>query len=582
MAGSWRRPSPRRDHIINVHIARTTPAPSQRIKDHAGASEDLKAAAGQSGLKLTRGDKLLPTMGAARHPAQNIFCGDNAKGEALQRAIQSGEEDKTVRRSKIARRRHERLHVRDMLDNLHGQNEIEPAARLRQSFRVLAAIIDFESRVLGVNLRDLDIAGDWIEPGHASPQSGHGFAQQAGAAPYVDGGQTFKRPNRRCVGDPLRNDAVAEPADSKRINLVQRSHGTVGVPPILAQALEVSDFVRIGARRSVRHPFCPSEASGAPKGLKCSGSLDRRNFDKNARPIRDRTSIGFGFGRAASCDTPSRSIASSCGARRSELKLRETDMKRETRHFVVEVRRGTKKQNAPFLPQIADPPEADPTMRRAEEILFSRAGDAPTEALPRTGRILESVASPPAAEPAPEPAVEQSQPQRRRGRPPGSKNRVRPESSGVAEPRPGRGRPRSGAAVRHVPLTPELVTAAIETIARVAQPAPAAGAQASAEPRPEDAGPKALRWTSEPSLFDPELESLQGAGGDDRRAADDDFEESALANETVFATGSAKAARSQTVAFEDLDRLALRRMLEPNEKWRSRLLFRALARRTRR
>ena len=147
-------------------------------------------------------------------------------------------------------------------------------------------------------------------------------------------------------------------------------------------------------------------------------------------------------------------------------------MKRPIKPFVVEVRKGQKRPGTPeFMPKPEKPSEDD-AMRRAEAMLFApQAAPATDDGLAgsRTGRILESI-----ADPAPEPAIlDDLEPtMRRRGRPPGSKNKQKPAPV-ASMPAKRRGRPPRNpeGSVRQVAVTPELTNAALEAIARV-QPAP--------------------------------------------------------------------------------------------------------------
>jgi hypothetical protein len=253
-------------------------------------------------------------------------------------------------------------------------------------------------------------------------------------------------------------------------------------------------------------------------------------------------------------------------------------MKRETRPFTVEVRRGSKKQSAPFLP----PPEAQTPateknpLQRAEEILFSREpGQGPDRpAPPRTGRILEPVEQaqrPEEAQPEPEPATEAP---RRRGRPPGSKNR---SATVEGVERPGRGRPRSTPEGRRLKLTPELINAAMDSMTKVAS-APSAGGSAAArgEAELEGLGVDTERPSRRPRQ---EADLAHEPGGQLPLLDEDDaFAADAPSTQT-------KSARRQRAADKllraGLGAADVRRLFKPGERWRGRMLLRALARRRR-
>jgi hypothetical protein len=153
-------------------------------------------------------------------------------------------------------------------------------------------------------------------------------------------------------------------------------------------------------------------------------------------------------------------------------------MKRPIKPFVVEVRKGQKtqkkKSQAVELPPIGlfdEQPRESDALRRAEAALFGvfAAKPDPSGSSSRSGRILESI---PDEEPQVEPPLIEG---KRRGRPPGSRNKPRDagsESVAAAEAAPAapkrRGRPPRvlEGSVRKVELTPELANAALESIAK--------------------------------------------------------------------------------------------------------------------
>ena len=145
-------------------------------------------------------------------------------------------------------------------------------------------------------------------------------------------------------------------------------------------------------------------------------------------------------------------------------------MRRETRPFVVEVRRGQQKkapQPAPLPNPFAEQPSDDDIMRRAEEALFGRPAGVPgagsSEPPSPARRILEALAPEP-VEVVPEPSFEAP----RRGRKPGSKNRPKEQVAQPQEAKRRRGRPPKNpeSQVRSVPVTPELASKALEVIAK--------------------------------------------------------------------------------------------------------------------
>ncbi len=154
-------------------------------------------------------------------------------------------------------------------------------------------------------------------------------------------------------------------------------------------------------------------------------------------------------------------------------------MKRPIKPFVVEVRKGakTQKKKTPvtdLLPVdlFEEKPRENGALRRAEAVLFKPAPRVEETGLSnRSGRILESIAV--GAEPVEEPIAEV----RRRGRPPGARNKPKEIETATSQPTEApkrRGRPPQvvEGSVRKVQLTPELASAALESIAKAAEARP--------------------------------------------------------------------------------------------------------------
>ena len=153
-------------------------------------------------------------------------------------------------------------------------------------------------------------------------------------------------------------------------------------------------------------------------------------------------------------------------------------MKRPIKPFVVEVRKGSKTQKktpvTDLLPAelLEEKPRENSALKRAEAVLFKPAPNVEeTGPSNRSGRILESI--PVGEEPAEEPFVES----RRRGRPPGARNKPKEIESASLQPTEApkrRGRPPKvvEGSVRKVQLTPELASAALESIAKAAEARP--------------------------------------------------------------------------------------------------------------
>ena len=142
-------------------------------------------------------------------------------------------------------------------------------------------------------------------------------------------------------------------------------------------------------------------------------------------------------------------------------------MKRPIKPFVVEVKKATKPKESGKLQ--LNPKEIKPLNHQlAQQRLFPIAAPAQPKPEKPTGRILQSLEVEP-----PAPLFEEAP--RRRGRPPGSRNKMRVEAGPPPAPKK-RGRPRKipESAVRQVPVTPDLASALLAQISDTLPPLPLA------------------------------------------------------------------------------------------------------------
>ena len=174
-------------------------------------------------------------------------------------------------------------------------------------------------------------------------------------------------------------------------------------------------------------------------------------------------------------------------------------MKRPIKPFVVEVRKGSKTQKktpvTDLLPVelLEEKPRDNGALKHAEAVLFKPAPTVEETGLSnRSGRILESI--PVGEEPVEEPFMET----RRRGRPPGARNKPKDIESASSQPSESpkrRGRPPKivEGSVRKVQLTPELASAALESIAKAAEARPLIPILPAKKGRPASSAAKPTR-----------------------------------------------------------------------------------------
>ena len=143
-----------------------------------------------------------------------------------------------------------------MLDNFHREHNIEDDALGREFLGGNAAVIDGKVCFRGMVLGGLDVVPRRIDRGHAGAKPGQGFRENAGAASYIEDRQALERDRRtpiarRSVEQKVLAQKLAQIGDTDRVELVQRSHGAIRIPPLRAEPVETGDLVRIDCRIAV-------------------------------------------------------------------------------------------------------------------------------------------------------------------------------------------------------------------------------------------------------------------------------------------------------------------------------------------
>ena len=185
-------------------------------------------------------------MRAARQPAQHIFGADDREREALERAVDGGGDHQPAGPHHLGAARDEQLHVGDVLDHFHRQHDVEAFAGIGQRLGGGGAIVDRDTRLLGMQLchRDIALGRIGADDGRAEPRQR--LRQNAAAAADIEDAQAFQAIELLGVAvEPLAG-GVADVGEPHRIELVQHRHLAARVPPLLGQRRKARDF---GVRR---------------------------------------------------------------------------------------------------------------------------------------------------------------------------------------------------------------------------------------------------------------------------------------------------------------------------------------------
>jgi hypothetical protein len=90
-------------------------------------------------------------------------------------------------------------------------------------------------RLVGVQLGGGDVGGGGIDADHLGTKSGERLAQQAGATTDIEDAQAGQAVQAFDVALELATGGVADIGQPQRIDLVQRRHLAVGIPPFVRQ-----------------------------------------------------------------------------------------------------------------------------------------------------------------------------------------------------------------------------------------------------------------------------------------------------------------------------------------------------------
>ena len=171
-------------------------------------------------------------MRASRKPPKHVFRTDDRHDETPGRPVDrrtdhqpSGVQECGARIDKGAR-------VRNMFNDLHGENDVKALAALDKRFRRRTQVPDVESRLFRMRFRRTDTCLGRINTRHIGAQAGHGLADQPPATADVN---EFQIPKRLRIA-PVTLELGANLAENViQPTWVQHVKGTelsVGRPPL--------------------------------------------------------------------------------------------------------------------------------------------------------------------------------------------------------------------------------------------------------------------------------------------------------------------------------------------------------------
>src|SRR5215831_313303 len=91
----------------------------------------------------------------------------------------------------------------------------------------------------------VDCFGARIDAGHGEAQARHWFCDKASAAPDVERGEPVEWPQRRGIAMEVGCQMLADKAEPRRIDAVEHSKTSLGIPPAFGLCSKAADFLGI-------------------------------------------------------------------------------------------------------------------------------------------------------------------------------------------------------------------------------------------------------------------------------------------------------------------------------------------------
>ena len=132
-----------------------------------------------------------------------------------------------------------------MLDDFHGEDDVEGRALSGESLRRGGAVIDIKTISGGMPARHLDRRGCRIDPGDGCAEAGERLGEQSAAAADVEKRETLEGPWLPPVAAELGRNLIPDPVETTRIERMQRRRLARWIPPGFGHRCEFPDFAGV-------------------------------------------------------------------------------------------------------------------------------------------------------------------------------------------------------------------------------------------------------------------------------------------------------------------------------------------------
>jgi hypothetical protein len=227
----------RRQHVVHRRVARQLQVAGPQVERDAAHVQQGQPAGGERRTGLGRRHEAAPLVGAARQQAQDILRRDDGIGEALDRAVDGGQDHQPARLHQFGAACQEGARIGDMLHHLHCQHDVEPFPGVRQRLGGGAAVVDRQARLIGVPAGHGDVACSGLDPHHVGAEPRQRLAQHARAAADVEDAQALQ-----AVGAELPAPGAPDIVEPHGIVAMQPARLAIGVPPGRRRGIEAGDL----------------------------------------------------------------------------------------------------------------------------------------------------------------------------------------------------------------------------------------------------------------------------------------------------------------------------------------------------
>jgi hypothetical protein len=205
------------------------------------------------GRKLRRPDELLVGVRARRQQSQDVLGADDGESIGARRAIDRGQEHVAARSHHLCERVDDGRRIRDVLEHFHARDDVVGRCmRGRVLFGGLEQVGQRDAGVERVQSRHREQVAGHVEAHDARALACHRFGEQSAAAADVE------------HIEPCKSGGTLDVVEPDRVQVVQRAHLALRVPPAAGGRLEARDLGRVHVRR---HDPSPRPGRAVPSGL---------------------------------------------------------------------------------------------------------------------------------------------------------------------------------------------------------------------------------------------------------------------------------------------------------------------------